>query len=153
MTDRNDPDHDQAFKLRPVFKHFNGFFSAAIELTKFESINKHAIRFKRRSIMKQYVKRKPIQWGFKMWCRCNSNSKYLFEFDWYTGKKHGGAECGLGEGVLLAHTEKLEGLKKIRVKYTLTTILILPCYGPLFISKNFNVGTVHINRKMFPNKN
>ena len=53
MIDRNDPDHDQAFKLRPILKHFNECFLAAIELTRFESIDKHTIRFKGRNIMKQ----------------------------------------------------------------------------------------------------
>ena len=65
MTYCNDPDHDQAFKLRPVLKHFNEFFSA-IELTRFESIDEHTICFKGCNIMKQYVKGKPIQWGFNM---------------------------------------------------------------------------------------
>ena len=46
---------------------------------------------------KQYVNGKPIQCGFKMWCRCDSKSRYLFEFDLYTGKKQGGEECGLGQ--------------------------------------------------------
>ena len=66
MTDRNDPNYDRAFKLRSVLKHFNECFLDAMEPTRFESIDKHMIRFKVRNIMKQYIKGKPIQWGFKM---------------------------------------------------------------------------------------
>ena len=29
MTDRNDPNHDRAFKLRPVLEHFNKCFLSA----------------------------------------------------------------------------------------------------------------------------
>ena len=44
-----------------------------------------------------------------MWCRCDSKSGYLFQFDLYTGKKKG-VEYGLGEGVVVQLTEKLKNL-------------------------------------------
>ena len=150
MTDRNDPGDDRAFKLRPVLKDFNECFLAAMEPTRFESIDEHMIRFKERNIMKQYVKGKPIQWGFKMWCRCDSKSEYLFEFDLYTGKKHGGMEYGLREGVVLSLTEKLEGLKRqVYFDNFLNSPLL---QAALFHKKIFSAGTVRINRKNVPKK-
>ena len=68
------------------------------------------IKFKGHNILRQYVKGKPIQWGFKMWCRCESKTGYLHEFDIYTGKKRGQVEYGLGEGVVLHLTEKIQHL-------------------------------------------
>ena len=86
-----------------------------------------------------------------MWCRCNSKSRYHFEFDLYTGKKHSGVEYILGEGVLLSHTEKLEGLKcqVYFVNYFNSPL----SQTTLYLKKIFDAGTVHINRKMLPNKN
>lgn len=58
---------------------------------------------------------KPIQWGFKMWCRCDSDTGYLYECDLYTGKKtiipHKKPES-LGDSisVVLQLTENIIGL-------------------------------------------
>ena len=88
ITDHDDPDYDHTFKVRPVLIFFNESFWSAMAPTKFQSIDEHMICFKGH-IIKQYVKGKPIQWGIKMWCQCESKSRYLFEFDIYTGKKLG----------------------------------------------------------------
>ena len=46
--------------------------------------------------MRQYMKNKPIKWGFKFWFRCGAKSGYLYEFNIYL-KKKGNTEFGLGE--------------------------------------------------------
>ena len=56
---------------------------------------------------KQYMKNKPIKWGFKWWYRCCSKTGYLYKFDLYLGKKEK-AELGLGERVVLDLSKKLE---------------------------------------------
>ena len=58
-----------------------------MEATQCESIDEHMIKFKGHNIIRQYIKGKLMQWGFKMWCQCDSKSVYLFEFDLYTEKK------------------------------------------------------------------
>ena len=86
-----------------------------------------------------------------MWCRCDSKTKYLFEFDLYNGKKHGGVKCGLREAVLLSRTEKLEGLQcqvYFDNYFNSSQLQVTFC-----LKKIFSAETVHINRKMFPNKN
>ena len=84
-----DPLHDGAFKVRLVLDHFNESFASAMTPSQFQSIDEHMIKFKGRNIIRQYVKGKPIKWGFKMWCRCTSKSGYLFECYLYAGKKCG----------------------------------------------------------------
>ena len=56
--------------------------------------------------MKQYVKNKPIKWGFKFWFRCASKTGYLQEMDMYLGKKQQ-VEHSLGEGVVIQLSQKL----------------------------------------------
>ena len=85
MKPSSDSKHDRAFKIRPVIEHFNTCFMAALSPTQFQSIDEHMIKFKGHNILRQYVKGKPIQWGFKMWCRCDSKTGYLFECDLYLG--------------------------------------------------------------------
>ena len=68
------------------------------------------IKFKGYNIIRQYVKGKPIKWGFKMWCRCASKSGYLLKCDLYTGKKCSYVQYGLGEAVVLQLTEKIQDI-------------------------------------------
>ena len=58
--------------------------------------------------MRQYLKTKPIKWGFKWWFRCVSLNGYLYEFDFYLGKKQD-VKVNLGEGVVMQLSEKLKG--------------------------------------------
>lgn len=58
--------------------------------------------------MKQYVKNKPIRWGFKLWVRACSRTGFVYEIDLYTGKKDANnPDVGLGDAVVLQWTEKI----------------------------------------------
>ena len=74
-----------------------------------QSINQHMVKFKGRSGMKQYIKSKPIKWGFKFWFRCSSKSVYLYQMDIYLGRKQIPVfNLGLGGEVVLQLTKDLE---------------------------------------------
>ena len=72
-------------------------------------IDEYMVKFKCRSGMKQYIKSKPIKWGFIFWFRCSSNSGYLYQMDIYLGRKQT-PEFNLrhGEEVVLQLTKDLE---------------------------------------------
>ena len=74
---------------------------------KCQSIDERMIKFKGRH-MRQYIKSKPVKWGFKMWMRCGATSGYTYEMDMYVGKKIR-IEVGLGENVVLDLTNSLIG--------------------------------------------
>ena len=133
MKPMNDPNHDRAFKVRPVLNHFNLCFINGMYATAEQSIDEHMIKFKGHNILKQYVKGKPVQWGFKLWCRCDSKTGYLFQFDLYTGKKTGYIEHGLGEGVVLS--QKIS--KICIVKFLLTTFSIHHSYNIIFFEMEY----------------
>ena len=85
---RDDPQRDRAYKIRPLIEHFNESFANSLEPSATQAIDEHMIKFKGRNAMKQYMKNKPIKWGFKMWARCCSETGYLYQFDYYTGINH-----------------------------------------------------------------
>ena len=58
--------------------------------------------------MKQYMPLKPIKRGFKIWCRNDLATGYLFQFDFYIGKKEN-REGGLGENVVMQLSRSLIG--------------------------------------------
>ena len=56
---------DRAFKVTPVIDHLNKKFSEVLSNDEEQSTNEHMVKFKGRSGMKQYIKSKPVKWGFK----------------------------------------------------------------------------------------
>lgn len=93
---RVSPDFDRAYKIRLVMNHFNSSFQSAMNNTITQSVDEHMVKFKGHNIMKQYMQNKPVKRGFKMWCRADSRTGYLFEFDLYTGKKEIGTRNRIG---------------------------------------------------------
>ena len=58
--------------------------------------------------MKQYMPKKPIKRGFKVWMCAESKSGYVSEFDVYTSKKGDRVERGLGASVVMNLTKKIQ---------------------------------------------
>ena len=105
FTDNQTADNSgQAYKMRVVINHLNKAFQDAIPDAERQSMDEHMTKFKGRVSCKQYMKNKPIKWGFKWWC-CKTG--YLYEFHLYLGKKEK-AELGLREAVVLDLSKKLE---------------------------------------------
>lgn len=98
---------DKAWKVRSLIEHFNFVYQRFAANTANQSIDEHMIKFKGNNSMKQYIKNKPIKWGFKVWERCDSLSGYLYEYDLYTGRKST-PELGLGESVVLQLSSSLQ---------------------------------------------
>ena len=59
-NDNDDNDNDEK-----ADKHLNKVFAESLSNSLFQSVYEHMCRFKGRSSMKQYIKNKPIKWGFK----------------------------------------------------------------------------------------
>ena len=109
LPPKESEEYDRAWKLRPLFDHLGKHFRDMLQPEAHQSIDEHMCKFKGKSIMRQYMKNKPIKWGFKFWLRCGGKSGYLHEFDMYLGKK-GNTEFGLGESVVLSLCQKLKDM-------------------------------------------
>ena len=94
--DKRDPNFDRTWKIRPLTDHFNAAFQSAKMATFEQTIDERMTKFKVQNIMKQYMKGKLIQRGFKHWCR-----------NVYAGKKACGSEVGLTEYVVMQLMESL----------------------------------------------
>ena len=66
----NEDKTDKSYKIRPVVEHLNKVFAESLSNSPFQNADEHKCKFKGRSSMKQYIKNKPIKWGFKYWYRC-----------------------------------------------------------------------------------
>ena len=74
MVPRDDPLHERTFKVRSVLKEFTKCVLNGISPSKQQPIDESMVKFKGCNILKQYGKEKPVQWGFKMWYRCDSKT-------------------------------------------------------------------------------
>ena len=83
---RTDPSFDRLYKLRPMLTILADAFRAAHEPSQQVSVDEAMVRYKGRCSIKQYMPKKPIKRGFKIWCLCDANGGYLQEFQIYTGK-------------------------------------------------------------------
>ena len=61
----NDDKTDKSYKIHPVIKDLNKVFAESLPNNSFQSFDEHMCKFKGRSSIKQYIKNKPIKWGFK----------------------------------------------------------------------------------------
>lgn len=66
------------------------------------------VKFKGRSTLKQYMLKKPIKRGYKIWTRADQRG-FLCQFDIYTSKVNEVKEKNLGERVVQKFCEPLYG--------------------------------------------
>ena len=69
---------DRGFKVRSVIDHLNKKFAEVLSNAKKQCIDEDMVKFKGSSGMKQYIKSKPIKWGFTFWFRCSSKTGYVY---------------------------------------------------------------------------
>ena len=62
---------DRAWKIRRWFTDLNSNF-AKVSPSENQCVDEIMVAFKGRSILKQYLPKKPQKWGFKLWARCSS---------------------------------------------------------------------------------
>ena len=140
-------EYDRAWKLRPLFDHLGKHFLDMLQSEAHQSIDKHMCKFKGKSIMRQYMKNKPIKWDFKFWFSCGAKSGYLYEFDMYLGKK-GNTEFGLGESVVLSLCQRLKDTHCFVFFdnfFTSPALLVKLLEMGIYVT-----GTVRANRKNMP---
>ncbi|KAK9754841.1 Transposase IS4 [Popillia japonica] len=86
INDNNNLDNtDRLFKLRPLITHLNKCYKLHGGCEENISIDESMIPYYGKHYAKQYIRGKPIRFGFKNWACCTS-SGYLLSFDIYMGK-------------------------------------------------------------------
>ena len=62
--------YDSAWKLRPLFDHLLKHFQESVQPESHQFIDEHMFKFKGKSLMRQYLKNRPVKWGFKFCFPC-----------------------------------------------------------------------------------
>ena len=100
--------YDRLGKIRPVLEFLQEKFITLYNPHQECSIDEAMIPFKGQSTMKQYLPKKPVKRGFKVWVRADSHNGYVSELQVYVGKEKQ-SEYGLGGRIIKDLTKNLVG--------------------------------------------
>lgn len=145
---RGEDGYDRLAKLRPLIDELNKKFQEEYSPSSYQAIDESMVAFKGRSSMKQYLPMKPIKRGYKVWCRADSTTGYLLQFEVYEGKNaQRPANQSLGEHVVLSLSENIQpGTRLFFDNYFTCTRLMETLADRSILA----AGTVRTNRKDLP---
>ena len=125
---------DKLAKVRPLIDVCNRNFKGCLAPGQNVSIDEAMIPFDVRLYWKQYMPKKPVKWGMKLWYICDDRTGYCLGFNVYTGKSDDAAQnLDLGYRVVMRlmrpyhlryHHLHAENLYKI---YIILLLCILIC--------------------------
>lgn len=139
---------DKLYKIRLMIDALNKKFQEVYNGTRELSVDESMIKFKGRSVLKQYLPMKPIKRGYKLWCLADQRG-YIKKFQIYQGKdeelnsKFTG--YGLGEKVVLELTEQDWG--KGKIVYFDNFFSSVALLEKLKTENTYACGTIRSNRK------
>jgi hypothetical protein len=99
MAKRGKTGYDKLYKVQSFLKKFQENFQKYYHPHKIIAVDECMIKFKGRSTIKQYMPKKPIKSGYKLWSLADKNG-YLWNFDLYTDKRGDSVETNLGGRVV-----------------------------------------------------
>lgn len=95
------------YKLRPFLNVIQEKFESCFTPTEFIAIGESMVKFKGRSSLKQYLPKKPVKRGYKLWVLADQ-SGYMWRFQIYVGKTKNTSEKGLAARVVKELTSGIE---------------------------------------------
>ena len=145
MVPKGNPGFDKLFKVRldSIRANFLHEYSPGEN----QSVDEAMIKFKGRTTLKQYMPKKPIKRGIKMWFRADSKSGYMSNFDIYVGRSGKETEQNLWYAVVTRLCQAIYG-RWHRVYFD-NFFTSLSLVVELFCNKTLSCGTVRSGKCNF----
>lgn len=96
VVDNTKCNDDPFFKVRPIFQELNSSYKI-LPFSKWLSVDESMIPYYVRHRYKQFIKGKPIRYGYKVWSLASPGG-YLYHIEPYAGVHTLLPETGLGQG-------------------------------------------------------
>ena len=142
--------YDKLGKVQPIIEKLATVFCSIFNPHCDVAVDEAMIPFKGRSSLKQYMPKKPVKRGIKVWALADSVNGFISRFEIYTGKKGGGTEKDLGGKVVRALTEPYKDTHRhVYFDNYFTSIKLLV---DLLQSGLYGCGTLRTNCKGFPER-
>lgn len=136
---------DRLAKVRPIFSHMNNILKS-VPVGSCCSIDESIIPYFGRHSGKQFIRGKPIRFGFKLWCLCDP-SGYLYHAEPYCGSSTDIADVGFGQGgnVVMSLVNKCDLLPGTRIYFD-NLFTSVPLLDELTKMQLGGTGTLRRNR-------
>jgi hypothetical protein len=96
--DRASPQYDKMYKVRWLFEEIGNMCKENWNLGQHLAVDEMMIKYKGSyCLSRQYMPKKPVKWGLKIWCLTDSISKYVYNFDIYSGAPSNPLETNEGQ--------------------------------------------------------
>lgn len=138
---------DRLRKLRPVIQMIEERFASLYHPNRECAIDEAMVPYKGRSSLKQYMPKKPIRRGLKVWMRADSITGYISQFQIYVGKETS-TERGLGARVIKDLTRNLV-LKNYHI-FCDKFFTSIKLFQELYQERVYATGTLRADRRGFP---
>lgn len=110
LPKRGERGYDRLGKVRSIIQAVSQVLTSSYNISRDVVVDEAMIPFQGRSSLKQYLPKKPIKRGIKVWCLADSTTGYIRTFDVYTGKGDSDRKGkSLGSSVVLHLSQDLEG--------------------------------------------
>lgn len=114
FNDNNELDKEDKFsKMRPLFDSLNKKFIEYAPIEEYHSVDEAMVPYFGRHGCKQFIRGKPIRWGYKLWVGA-TRLGYIVNFDPYQGSNSNipdeYSQLGLGSAVVLKYADVLNTL-------------------------------------------
>jgi hypothetical protein len=148
LSPRGTSGFDRLGKVRPLLSYLHDRFSSVYTPGRRIAVDEAMIKFQGRSSLKQYMPKKPIKRGIKVWVLGESNTGYFSRFEVYCGKKDGATEHNLGARVVKDLTKDFQG--KYHTVFFDNFFTSWALIQDLEDDGIYSVGTARKDRKQFP---
>lgn len=92
---------DRLKKVRFIYEHMQQKCRTLFQPGQSISVDERVVRSKARFSFRQYLPKKPVKWGTKVWALCDSKTSFCCNFSIYTGQAvPGQADVGLTQRVV-----------------------------------------------------
>lgn len=78
---KNHPNYDKLHKVKPLVELLNETIRKIYKPSDIVTVDESMIPFKGRYVLKQYMPKKPVKWGYKVWCLADAiTGQSIFHF-------------------------------------------------------------------------
>ena len=109
MVPKGNPGFYRLFNLHLLIDSIHANFLHEYSTGEDHPVDEAMIKFKEHTTLKQYMPKKHIKQGIKMWCQADSKSGFLSDFDIYVGQSGEESEQTLGYAVVTRLCQAIYG--------------------------------------------
>ena len=145
----NEDRNDKLAKVRPLITLCEQNFGQCYQPSRDVSIDEVMVQFDGRLCWKQYMPKKPVKWGIKLWCLCDSTTGFCANFSVYCGRDDDDQDASLDLGCKVVMRLMRDRLQRYHHVYADNFFTSVHLAEALLRSGTYLCGTTRSTRRDF----